>query len=207
MIAYGIRDHRFADLDRLDGEGVSLRDARTAARRMLVLCAVAFAAYAGDERIAVITWLGEEDLWDELTDDEETFLLAGEPSEKLRHEMCWNGEAALTLAWCLQIIPSLPALDDEDTEAEVDRFLDRIPGIGEPTAAFIGGLRLRHPADIYEENVLNEAVTAHFRDDRVAGRTGGTAINRARSYQRHFVLNWLRGKTVGAGYAATETST
>ncbi|SKC78971.1 protein of unknown function [Ohtaekwangia koreensis] len=203
LIDYGIKNYRVSHLEYLDYSKAKLHSPYDAGCRMIILYAISYLAHKLEDRPAVCNWLQSENLWDKVSPSEKEFLSDPSPSEETRQNLSWYIETAITLAWCLTKVSSLPRLDIEGDDKTMDEFQENVPALGEPLAFFLSTLEYRSLDEIYEENLLNEMAATYFRDLLFNGKKDETKINRIISYERHKVLNWLNTQYVDESLIVT----
>jgi hypothetical protein len=192
LISLGIKNYRVSHLEFLDHTKETFQPPLEVGCRTLILYGLAYAAHNLDERISIADWFKRENIWDKVSNNEKEFLYDVTPENEKIVDVSWAIEAALTLAWTLNVVDTLPEIDRESTDDEIGNFLARIPKPGENTKEFLQNLSYRNLEEIYEENLVNEAVTAYLRDIVLLERKDETNINRMTSFERHRVLNWVR---------------
>lgn len=192
LISLGIKNYRVSHLEFLDHSKETFQTPFEVGCRALILNGLAYAAHNLDKRISIADWFKREDIWDKVSNNEKEFLYDVTPENEKIVDVSWAIEAALTLAWTLNVVDTLPEIDRESTDDEIGNFLARIPQPGESTKEFLQNLSYRNLEEIYEENLVNEAVTAYLRDITLLEREDETNINRTISFERHRVLNWVR---------------
>lgn len=192
LISLGIKNYRVRHLPFLDHSQETFQEPFDAGSRMLILYALAYSTQNLDERLSIVDWFKRENIWEKVSVNEKDFLYTNVPEEKTLIDISWGIESALTLAWTLSIVETLPEIDQESQDDVFDHFFSSIPEIGTNTKEFLEKLSYRNLEEIYEENLVNEAATSYFRDLLLSGREDETKINRAISFERHRVLNWLR---------------
>lgn len=213
LIDYGIKNYRVGYLPYLDYSNEKFQTPYDAGCRMMILYSIAYSVQNLDERIGVIDWLNKENLWNKVSPNEKEFLSNPSPNDDMLMDLSWRIEGALTLAWCLNKIKTLPRLDEENNDQAIEEFLISIPEIGDSLKDFLMNLEYRNLDEIYEENLLNELATSYFRDLMFNGKEDITKINRSISFERHKVLNWLRTsfegeeEVTGELWDNTDTST
>mgnify|MGYP004520622089 CR=1 FL=1 len=74
----------------------------------------------------------------------------------------------------------------------MDAFLEHITEFGEPTNAFLTGVRFRALEEISAENLFHEMATGYFRDLYFNGHPDESNLRRGVSFERHRALNWVR---------------
>ncbi len=178
-----------------------------AGRRLIILYGIAYAASHPGERTHTREWLQREGLWNDVSASEKTFLLAPEADENESIRLSWRIEAAITLGWALRVIDRLYEIDGEDADPVVEKFVDTIPDIYDSTEWFLKDLQFRNLAVVYDENMVNEYVTAYFRTCYLFNRASETTIDVNMSCERHRVLNWLRQFEGISGWDETSMAT
>ncbi|PTB97265.1 hypothetical protein C9994_03555 [Marivirga lumbricoides] len=213
LIDYGIRNHRISHLPYLDHSKERFQSAYDAGCRMMILYTISYAVHELTERDNIIQWFKDENIWDKVSPNEKKFLTELNPEEELIMDLSWRIESALTLGWCLNKIKTLPRLDNDNNEKEIEEFQRNVPELGDPLQLFLTQLEYRDFNEIYEENLLNELATTYFRNLMFNGKKDETNINRFTSFERHQVLNWLRtyyadeSEITGELWDETDTST
>jgi hypothetical protein len=192
LISLGIKNYRVSHLEFLDHSQETFQEPYEVGCRMLILYALAYVSQNLDERLSIVDWFKRENIWDKVSDNEKNFLYAHVPEEEKAIDISWGIEGALTLAWVLNIVKTLPEIDQGSQDDVFDHFFSSMPQIGTNTQEFLRHLSFRSLEEIYEENLVNEAATSYFRDILLSGREDETNINRMISFERHRVLNWVR---------------
>lgn len=178
-----------------------------AGRRLIILYGIAYAASHPGERTHTREWFLREGLWNDVSPSEKAYLEAPEAGENESIRLSWRIEAAITLGWALRVIDGLYEIDGEDADPVVEKFVDTMPDIYDSTEWFLKDLQYRNLAVVYDENMVNEYVTAYLRDCYLLNREPGTTIDVNMSYERHYVLNWLRQFNGIPGWDDTSTAT
>lgn len=213
LINYGIKHYRVSHLDYLDHTKERFHSTYEAGCRMMILYAISYSVHNLKERPDIIQWFKEEKIWEKVSPNEKEFLSNPNPDENTLMDLSWRIESALTLGWCLKKVDKLPRLDNDNNEREIEEFQKNVPEIGDSLMLFLTNLEYRDFAQIYEENLLNELATTYFRDLLFNGKKDETKINRYTSFERHYVLNWLRtyyadeSEISGELWDETDTST
>ncbi len=88
--------------------GYTPRTAEEIAHRTLVLSSVIACAYGGQPQ-EHIEWLKREELWNDLSPQENLFL-TGNPTKKAKINMTWRSEAMVPLLWAIRKIKAMPSL-------------------------------------------------------------------------------------------------
>lgn len=190
--SYDIPDYQVADQSYLEYETETLRPVSEAGERMFILYMVAHCSRQLEDREKLLPWLKERGLWERVSPKEKAFLNAEEPSEDACIDFAWGIESALVLGWALNLAPSLPDFDTENTGAEMRIWLDSIPKLGDDLTDFFTSLEYRSLDDIMEETLVNEMAAAYFRKMEELGEEEDSSVNPDASRQRLLALNWLR---------------
>jgi hypothetical protein len=213
LIDYGIKNYRVSHLPYLDHSNEKFQTEYDAGCRMMILYSIAYAVHNLNERTKIIQWFKDEKIWDKVSPNEKDFFNNPEPDENTLMDLSWRIESALTLGWCLKKVKSLPKLDYDNNEKEIEEFQQNVPELGDSLMLFLTELEFRDFNEIYEENLVNELATTYFRDLMFNGKNDETKINRFTSFERHQVLNWLRtsyadeSEITGELWDETDTST
>lgn len=213
LIDYGIKNYRVSHLPYLNHSNNKFLSAYDAGCRMMILYAVSFYCHNLDERENIVQWLKDEKIWDKVSPNEKEILVSTNLDEDTLMDLSWKIESAITLGWCLKKVKSLPRLDNDKNEKEIEEFQLNVPELGGSLVLFLNNLEYRNLDEIYEENLLNELATTYFRDLMFNGKKDKTKINRFTSFERHQVLNWLRttypdvNEVTGELWDETDTST
>jgi len=123
-----------------------VRSAVEVAERCLVLRAV-LQVVCGTPREQAVTWLRAESLWSLVSPDERRYLKKRKPDEDANTQMSWRSEALGALLWALGAFKVMPPHNKcFDSRKGAKAF----PGVGEQTAAFRAGAKLRRKNEIEE---------------------------------------------------------
>jgi hypothetical protein len=109
-------------------------------KRVLILYAVAHAAYNEEDKERIINWLKKEELWSDVAQSEIIFLQAKNSAEEACAEFTWRVESAYILAWALNLIHEKPSPEEE---SDTDKLEQVLPILGEPVDGFLENLQLR----------------------------------------------------------------
>jgi hypothetical protein len=199
---YSIPNFRY-----VDHRHENFRTAIEAGHRLMILSAVSYAAEFPDEKLTVINWMKDQDLWHKASGNEQAFMQNFNPTPEEIVQMSWRSEAAYTLAWCLQLIDALPPIDRAPNNVELEAFHKAVPPIGSDITSFLKNLKLRPFDEIYEENLVNEFVTSYARDLMITGKANLTNVHDDVVIERHYVLNWLRRFGDSDDWDKVDTST
>ncbi|GHN01550.1 hypothetical protein WSM22_30390 [Cytophagales bacterium WSM2-2] len=194
LLSYGINSVRIKHLPYLDHTQEVFLTPYEAGCRMLIMYSISYLTVQLEEREQVCEWLKEEKIWNVVSPLEKKFFADELPDQRTLDTLSWYAEGALTLGWSLNKVKALPRMDESVPDHVINEFENAIPAIGDSVMIFLTKLEFRGLAEIYEENILNELITGYFRDQFLNGRLefDTTKINRAVSFERHRVLNWLR---------------
>lgn len=204
----GISGLEIKHLPYLDFDESAFASAYEVGVRMIILYSCAYVAFNTDETEKVAEWLRKEELWQHVSPDEkELFQGKIKDPEKLVR-FAWRLESAFTLAWTLNLIDVLHPPTSEVGDEQIAEFQDKMPKLGRTgLGSYLENLSLRNKGEMFEENVLNELATTYFRDLLFNGKTDTTDIDRYVSFERHYVLNWVRRFDDIADWDDTDTST
>ena len=192
LISLGIKNYRVSHLPFLDHTQETFQEPFDVGCRILILSTLAYSVHNLDERLSIASWFKKENIWDKVSNNEREFLYEKTPGKEKLIDISWGIEGAQTLAWAVNVVDTLAEINRESTDDEIEKFYSNIPQLGESTQEFLQRLSYRNLEDIYEENLVNEAATAYFRDTILLEREDETSINRTISFERHRVLNWVR---------------
>jgi hypothetical protein len=208
MTALGINKYRITHLQYLNPGNENFRAPYEVGCRLLILYGIAYSVHHLEDRQKIIDWFKRENLWGKVSKCEKAFLSDSKPKRKVLMNLSWGLEGALTLGWTLSLTECLHEIDRDETDEEMEAFVASIPKLGGETAEFLSKLAFRNLEQVYEENLVNELVTAYFRDLFLQGGKDETSINRMVSYERHKTLNWVRQQFSGSGdWDEVDTST
>lgn len=207
LTALGINDYKVSHLPYLDHSNVTFQTPYDTACRLLIVYGIAYIVHHMDDRPKMISWFKQENLWDKVSEKEKTFLVDPSPGERELMNLSWGLEGALTLGWVLGLSNTLHNIDQEETDEEMETFINSIPELGGETTQFLKNVQYRDLGEIYQENLVNEMATAYFRDLLFNGKKDETSINRMVSFERHKVLNWVRQFSGITDWDETDTST
>ena len=174
--------------DEMDDVEDEIRSAEEIARRALTLAAVISCAY-GEPRAAVIDWLKQENLWQEITPLEREFL-KNEADEKNRRAFTWKIEALVPLLWAIKKIDEMPGIK---SQCDTEPLKQAVIWPPNPTKDYIGSSTLRDEALIYKE--YEKVYQAHWkvRDTRLNKKTVPKKFDPEVVYERHYGFNWVIG--------------
>ena len=166
------------------------RTAADVASRTIILHCVAAVGYGVDPQ-PVLEWLEDESLWDVVSPNERAFICSDNPDENACNDARWRQEAQWALLWAIGKVESLGLPTKTcDTGMLVDQIM---PGLGEPTEAFISSAELRTPAVLLaeDERVYNLHCYARqaFRENTMPEDLVYGVL-----FQRHYAFEWLGGK-------------
>jgi hypothetical protein len=159
------------------------------ARRAIALhCAIA--AARGVSKLDISEWLQKEGLWEELTPRELRFMKQEENPGKEVSQMTWFVEAQVALLWAIQKINALPPVTDKcDTKPVVDAM----PGLFQPTKAFIESSSLRDPTELRREEEELYDVRCELAKILRNGKPPPGSPDEHVAFFRHYGLSWVVG--------------
>jgi hypothetical protein len=167
------------------------RTAREIAVRTVIIHAAVAAAY-GIERQNIIEWLKDQNLWSEVSPDEQAFLFSNKPrrlSEGDRINAQWLQEAQWTLLWTIKKVESLGLPTKTcDTIKIVD---DIMPVLGDKIEPFISSAELRPIPELRAEDERINMLYHHVQQASLRDEIPDDLIFGVLS-QRKYAFEWLR---------------
>lgn len=200
----GIHNYTIKYLPYLEYDSSEFATAREIGIRMIILSQVAYVPHETEAGPRIKAWLEAENLWTYVTQKEKKLFEGEKTDTRTMIDFSWEVESAYTLAWCVNLIPSLhepiKPLDDDQIELFVSKMYtvdpnpiyNIIPFLTSPIERYLRKLTLRNPEEIFEENIVNELATTYFRDIMISQKKNESDINIPVSFQRHKALNWVR---------------
>ena len=172
--------------------------AEAAAARMLILLAVAFAAYNFDDAEKAMDWLKTNAVWKAASEKEKEFFRDPAPADTVKQELSWRFEGAYMISWCLQLVEDLPNPGSELSENHVRQFLQKTPPVGKPANDFLKKLKFRALPAIIDEKLFYESCMLWFGHQRKADLENSTTVNPRAAFERYPALAFvLMGKKLG----------
>jgi hypothetical protein len=205
LSAYGITDVVISYMPYLDCSAQEYQNPRDVGYRLLILWGLSYLASNLDKKDDVEGWFKTEGLWEHVSERERRIFVE-ELSQQTLVDLSWGIEAALVLAWAVNLVNQLPDLNIGMSEDVFDEFEGKLP-IGENPEEFVSSLKYRDEEEIFIENSINELVTTHLRDQYFNGTRSSSDINSKTSFERHKSLNWLRKFSGIDEWDETDTST
>jgi hypothetical protein len=205
LAAYGIHDYKISHLPYLDFSAEEFQTTYDVGCRILILWITAFLSVRQDAKEKVREWLKAESLWGKVSEKEQK-IFSQDMSEKDLENFYWNIEAAIVLCWTVSLISTLPTLDKEFTDTDLQDLAAKLP-IYKNTEFFLNSLQFRDREDILMENIINEMITGYLRDRWLSRKKEKLSINPSISFERHKALNWLRMFSGISEWDETDTST
>ena len=167
-----------------------IRNAEETALRALALFAVVGLAL-GAERDAVLRWLEENRLWQELTPSEAGFIDTPAPSRQQRIDASWLSERLVMLLWALGKIEQLPSPDEQ---CDTSIFQDLLPPFADIDAkTFVAEACLRSDRELIEMADKTLDFHWHAREAKITGRTPRKSVDVGIIQERHHAINWVIG--------------
>src|SRR5262249_46866667 len=124
------------------------RTARDVSVRSLILHGVVAVAQ-GVSPAPIIRWFRQQEIWDDISPNEKTFLTKGTPA-KVRNRLSWHLEAEWTLLWTITKVQALGLPDHEcDSRQIVDAI---VPPLGGDIGEFVATAKLRPPGLLLAED-------------------------------------------------------
>lgn len=178
------------DSDVSDLSPDKILDAKAIARRALGLFGAVGLAL-GAPRDDVISWLREENIWDELSPSELAYVTSSSPTEKQRIDASWKSEALMVLVWALGKIDTLPAPSEQ---CNTELFQNLLPPYAPISVAeFISSAERRSNQALLDK--ADELMDLHWeaRDAKYHGRPIPPHLNIEIIQERHHAINWVIG--------------
>lgn len=164
---------------------VALRTAEEVAQRLVALSIVSErAAGNGDTYELGQSLLDKYDARNYLTPKELKFMANRTPSERDKIQMSWRIEAAVPLAWALNL---MSALERPSTWVKIET-VKKIRALDLRTAK---SLKLRNKSEVLDEADLIYRYHWAVVDARANGRPTPMAVDAGIVQERHHALNWL----------------
>jgi hypothetical protein len=205
LAAYGIHDYKISHLRYLDFSAEEFQTTYDVGCRILILWTTALLSVRQDAKEKVREWLKAELLWGKVSEKEQE-IFDQDLSEQDLENFYWNIEAAIVLCWTVSLVSTLPTLDKEFTDDDLQGLAAKLP-IYKNTEVFLNSLQFINKEDILIENIINEMITGYFRDRWLSGKKEKLKINPSISFERHKALNWLRQFSGISDWDDTDTST
>ena len=165
------------------------RTAREIAVRTVILQGVV-AVGAEVDPAPIISWFREQEVWDQVTLNEQIFLANPSPSEEERIKLCWHQEAEWALLW---VIGKVEHLGLPTSCCDTARLVDEIiPALGSDIADFLASAQLRPPGVLLAEDDRTYDMWCHAQSARRDG-TLPKDLNWSVLYQRRYAFEWLDG--------------
>jgi hypothetical protein len=205
LATYGI-DQQITFLPYLDFSNEEFQTPYEVGCRIIILWIVSYLASYPNEKQRLEDWLKKESLWDRVSENEALMFTEDPPKNKI-DRFSWQIEAALVLAWCVNIIEVLPDLYEALPDDEMEAFTIKLPLLKDPKP-FLTSLRFRNKEEILTENIINELITSRLRDRLFSDKEYQKPnVNVSISFERHYALNWLRMFSGISEWDETDTST
>ncbi len=215
----GIHNYTVNHLPYLEFDESEFASAREIGIRMIILSQVAYVPHEIEAGPRIKAWLEAENLWKYVTQKEKKLFVGEITDTRTMIDFSWEVESTYTLAWCVNLIPTLHEpinpLEDDQIELFVSKMykvdpnpiFKIIPFLTTPIERYLRKLILRNPEEIFEENIVNELATAYFRDVLISQKKNESDINIPVSFRRHTALNWVRRYEGITDWDSTDTST
>lgn len=167
-----------------------IRDAKAIARRALALFGAVGLALGAPQN-DVLSWLKEENLWDEMSPSELAYITSSNPTEKQGIDASWKSEALIVLVWALGKVDTLPAPNEQCSTAIFQELLPPYAPIS--VAEFISSAERRSDQVLMDK--ANELIDNHWeaRDAKFNSKTVPPHLNIEIIQERHHAINWVIG--------------
>jgi Domain of unknown function (DUF4272) len=167
-----------------------VRNAQEVARRLLTVFGV-YGRAAGAKQKDILDWLQANELVEELTPIEKTFLSVTNLTVQQRIPRSWDSERIIVVLWALGYVSDLPPADEQ---CEPECFRDHLPPYAPvDVASFIQKAKFR---PIEELSKMREAILVlhwHARDGKLNNRPPTKPVNIGIIQERHRAINWVLG--------------
>ena len=160
------------------------------AYRALALISVVGVALGAD-RVEILNWLKQHDLWQKLTPSEAEFLDTSDPSQEQIINASWLCERLIVIVWALGALEQLPLPNEQCDTAS---FLTILPPYAPISVSdFVTSAQLRHSSILIE--MADEMLSLHWeaRDAMLKGLNTSPSIDIGIIQERHHAINWLIG--------------
>ena len=160
-------------------------------RAIVLHCVVAVAS--GVDASPVVAWLQEQQLWEDTSPRERSFLLAPKSlDQKTRSNVRWHQEAQWTLLW---VISKVESLGLPTRQCDTGRLADEImPALGSNVEPFLATARLQPPGLLLaEEDRHYNLWCQYFQTRRLGDHFGPRDLEYYVLYERQYAFEWLGG--------------
>lgn len=171
-----------------EDEDITPRTAIEVAERIIALCAVTDKVFHRDDP-NLNKWVDDYSIKEYLSSEEKYFFFNPMPSENVKMNFSWKVECLASLLWAINLIPEMPALNQEFDISAV-RGIDLI--YSNPTL-------FKQQVQLREISVLTDMedylYNAHWRvrDARLFEKEMPAELNPGIVYERRYALSWLTG--------------
>jgi hypothetical protein len=166
-------------------EEALLRSADDAARRAIVLMAVAMRA-EGVAQPKVVKFLKQRGASEAVSPEEKAFLMQPQPDEAQMRHLTWRYESLWVLLWALGHVDSLSPPSEQCDARQAIKLINRAP-----SSQFVGQARLRPAAEILDEVDFYYRAHWHVRRAQLGEVPAIEDLDSDVIEERHYVLNWL----------------
>ena len=163
-----------------------IRTAEDIARRVLVLSYLYAFVYNKEDRVDIITFLEEENLWEYVSPDEKRLFLAVELTERDSIDISWRVECVYVMLWAINKIETLK-WPTEETEGT----FDLIPGYFEPGKEFVESATIRSTAEILDASDLIYRIHWAVRQAQFDNKDIPADLDSGVVSERHYAINWI----------------
>ena len=166
-------------------EEALLRPAAEAARRAIVLMAVAMRA-EGVAQPKVVKFLQQRGANGAVSPEERAFLMVPQPDEARMRHLTWRYESLWVLLWALGYVEKLSPPSEQCDARRAIKLINETP-----SSRFIGQARLRTAAEILDEVDFYYRAHWHIRRVQLGEVPAIEDLDSDVVEERHYVLNWL----------------
>lgn len=165
-----------------------VREAPEVARRCCVLIGIVAAGHR-EPRPPIVDWLKQEELWENVSPREQSFLLDESPTPQQFVDASWRAEALHALLWSLY---ALPVIREATEICSLQQERDATPYL-QPTSDFIAAASLRPGEEIHAALDMIYHTHWRIRDAELRGSAVPDGLDRGVISERHHALNWVTG--------------
>jgi hypothetical protein len=178
-----------------------IRSPQDIAKRILVLTYLSYISNVGEDRLEVIEFLKEEDLWDSVTKQEQIQFLKETLTEKERINISWRSEGIWLL---LFTINKIDKIELPQQEIAMDSIFAQIPDFMKQTKEFIQSAVIRSPAEILDQLDLIYRIHWALRN-AASNNLAPLDLNPSIVFERHHAINWVIDPSLNWDDVTTDT--
>jgi len=168
-------------------EQVKLRTPQEIAQRIVILSYLNCVATDADLRESVVSFLKQENLWRQVTQEEMQLFHKIQLDEEEIGRILWRGEAIWLLLW---IINRVDHLELPSAEVNTYAIFERLPAFMENTNDFITTATMRPLPEILDQSDLLFRLNWAMRQAQL-DRSAEMGLNPGIAYERYYAINWV----------------